>query len=164
LVNVIVLNAKLKNLSFGSFKDINRQRFILKKTEPDWSGKRGFVIPDVIKQYGRKAKDLYIKAQEKMIGAKRKLEEKYPEESKLLLTHGMKTSVEMTFGLGEDIWIEELRSVASNAPENRKIAIGLYQETIKQIPMLSVLGKFVDQNEYTLGRIGEAVRADLKGK
>lgn len=163
-VNIIALRVNINNLSFGSFKDFNRQRFILTKSEPDWSGKRGFIIPEVIKECGRKAKDLYIKTQEKMIEAKKKLEEKYPEESKLLLTHGMKTSVEMVMGLGEDFWIEELRSLASNAPENRKIAIGLYHGTVKEVPMLSILGKFVDQNEYTLGRIGEAVRADLKGK
>ncbi len=162
--NAVYLRIRFENLSFGSFKDYNRHRLLQSKSEPDWTGERGFVIPKEVEELGGLVKEAYVNAQKVLAEARRSIAKKYPTESSLLLTHGTKTSFEGVMGLGELFWIAELRSDASNNPENRKIAIAMYQGIIEKLPMLKNFKNFVDTNEYSLGRIREAVRADLKGK
>jgi len=163
-INAIVTRVRIENLSFGAFKDLNRHRPLLFKSEPDWTGSRGFVIPREIEEIGGSTRDLYVKEQEQLHEAMSKLRIKFPEESKLLLTHGSKTSVEMVMGGGEDFWITELRSIPSGNPEYREIAAEWYRSLIEEATALKNLGSFVDEKGYTLGRIGEAVKADLRGK
>ncbi len=161
--NVAVL-VRIENLSLGAWKDLNRQRKLLSKSRSDMNGDRGFVVPKEIEVIGGAVKEIYSTTMRNLLIAKHKLEQKYPDESKLLLPHGARTSVYMAMGLGEFFWITELRSIASGNSEYRQIAIELYKSLLKQAPLLANLGSFVDQNEYTLGRITEAVKADLKGK
>lgn len=164
ILNVMVLRVKIDNLSFGAFKDLNRHRALLFKSEPDWSGTHGWVIPEIIEQIGGRTKKDYSRAQEKLLELSHRLSVKFPEESKLLLTHGAKTSVEMVMGGSEDYWITEIRSIPSGNPEYRQIAVEDFKNLIYEAPVLRNLGSFVDENTYTLGRIGEALRQDLKGK
>lgn len=163
-INSVILRIRFENLSFGSFKDFNRHRPLLIKSEPDWSGERGFVVPDVIEKIGGEVREKYINAQRDIAILRQRLGGIYPEEAKLLNTHGTKSAFEIEAGLSEGFWISELRSLPSNNPENRKVAMGIHKGIVNALPIAKHLEKFVDQNEYTLGRIGEAVRADLKGK
>lgn len=162
--NSVAVRVSIKNLSFGAYKDLNRHRNLLSKSDPDYSGGRGFVVPDLIEEIGGEIKEKYVAAQMKLLHAKSKLESKYFEESKLLLSHGNKTSFEMVMGLGELYWISELRSIPSGNAEYRKIAIEMHKSILEKAPTLSILGSFVDPKDYSLGRITEATRADLKGK
>lgn len=163
-LNSLVVRDRVENSSFGAYKDINRHRFLLDKSQPDYSGSRGHVVPFEVEKIGGRVKELYVGAQNSIHEAMVKLKEKYPEESKLLLTHGTKTAFEMLMGGGEHFWISEIRSSPGGNPEYRQIAVELYRRLIEAAAKLKILGSFVDENTYTLGRIGEAVRADLKGK
>lgn len=162
--DAVQVRVAVRNLSFGAYKDLNRHRKLASKSDPDFSGGRGFVVPEIIEEIGGAALELYKLTQERLIEAKKKLERKYPEEAKLLLTHGTKTAFEMTMGLGELYWISELRSIPSGNIEYRKIAIEMHNGILEKAPVLSHLGSFVDPKDYSLGRITEATRADLKGK
>lgn len=162
--DAVQVRVSVRNLSLGAYKDLNRHRKLASKSDPDFSGSRGFVVPEIIEEIGGSALELYKATQERLLEAKKKLEAKYPEESKLLLTHGTKTAFEMTMGLGELYWISELRSIPSGNIEYRKIAIEMHNGILEKAPVLFRLGSFVDPKDYSLGRITEATRADLKGK
>ncbi|HKC04753.1 MAG TPA: FAD-dependent thymidylate synthase [Patescibacteria group bacterium] len=164
VVNSAVVRIKVENLSFGAFKDLNRHRPLLFKSEPDWSGRRGYVIPDIIRKIGGKVEASYRLTQEGLLLSKKKLEEKFPEESKLLLSHGTKTAYEFISGLAEAFWIVEIRSGQSGNPEYREIAIEAYKGIIEASAAFQDLGHFVDEKKYELGRIQEAVRTELKEK
>jgi thymidylate synthase ThyX len=160
----VVLEVDYEGISFSSYKDFNRHRNIITKTEPDWSADRGFFVPPLIEEIGGEVFEKYCHAQERAIAAKRILEKDFEVESRLLLTHGTKTKFTITMSLGESIWIEELRTISSGDPEYRWFA---QQQCLKRraaMPELAAVGQFVDFNDYQLGRIKEAVKADLKGK
>ena len=161
--NSVVVNASFNRLSFAAFKDFNRHRNILQKSEPNYSGELGFQIPDDIAEMGPGIVNVYLKAQMKAIEAYHALREDYPVEARMLLTHGTNTSYEVTMSLGEAFWMSELRSIASGDPEYRRIAMELYRQTRAQIPELSVMKHFVNFGNVSLNRIDEAVKADLRG-
>lgn len=162
--NSVTLRVRLEGISFGSFKDINRHRNIEDKTEPDWSGEKAEFIPVDIDSMGGEARQKYLKAQEVAFLARRAIAKDFPIEARRLLTHGTKTTVEITMSLAEAFWIAELRSIPSGDPEYRKFAQMLYEQLIEKMPELKLLGSFVDMKDYQVGRIDEAVKSDLKGK
>ncbi len=163
-INAVVTRSKYQNLSFGAYKDLNRHRFLLYKSQPDFSGNRGYVIPEDIQKIGSEVERIYKTAQDEIHERMLKLEKNYPEEYKLLLTHGTKTSFETIEGAGEDFWIEELRSIPSGNPEYREIAVKHRKSLIEAATALYHLGSFVNEEKYQLGRVEEATRADLRKK
>lgn len=160
----IPLGVRFEGISFGSWKDFNRQRKINSKSAPDWSGKLSVYVPTDIEAMGGRVKERYLEAQQIALAAHDIIARDDPIEARRLLTHGIKTVVEVNMGLGEAIWIAELRSIASGDPEYRHFAQMLYRQLVNKMPVLSQLKSFVDMEQYQVGRIGEAVRVDLKGR
>ncbi len=162
--NSVELTARLEGLSFASYKDFNRQRPVLWKSQPDWRGKGGIYIPEEIAEMGGETLQKYISAQEKAAVARKIIAKKHPIEARLLLTHGTRTSFALGMGLGQSVWIEEIRSMPSGDPEYRWYAQELHVMRGKELPELAHVGSFTDMENYTLNRIREAQRADTEGK
>ncbi len=157
----VVIEVTFDGLSISGIKDFNRQRNILDKSVIDTSATRGIYIPDDLKTIGGEALEMYVAAQEKAIAAYNVIKDDFPEEAKLLLTHGTKSSITIQMGLAEAFWVAELRSIASGDPEYRRYAQDMWKKMIIAMPELEKMGSFVDMNEYPLNRIKEAVAADL---
>ncbi len=159
----VVIRMKFRGISFGSAKDFNRHRYNLDKIEIDWSCRSGIYIPKDIEVIGGAVKEKYLGAQRKALKIIRKIAKDFPEEARMLFSHGMKTVLEIVAGLGQAYWVPELRSIASGDPEYRWFAQEDNRKLEEAMPEVKLVGNFVDTNDYTVGRIGEAVRADLKG-
>lgn len=158
------LAISIDGTSFGSAKDFNRHRDNLDKTDFDWSGRRGIYVPEDIEAIGGEIKDKYLSAQERALKVSQEMAEDFPQEARMLFTHGTKTSMELVVGLGQAYWIAELRSIASGDPEYRRFAQEIHRQLEAQLPdIVPLLGNFVDTHDYQVGRIKEAVTADLKG-
>jgi thymidylate synthase ThyX len=165
-LSAAIMAVRLENISMGGVKDLNRHRNVLVKSELRVDGSQGFFIPQDLMEVGEKG-EIYnacVEVQERAIDTYHRLRHKYPEDGRLVLTHGTKGNMYLVMDVVEGFWISELRSMASGNPEYRFFAQQLYQAMINQMPELADLGSFVDNNDYDLGRIKEAVRADLKGK
>lgn len=160
-LDTITVRLGMHGISLADYKDLNRHRRIHTKTLPDLSGTRGFQTPVDIVNAGLEKP--YSEAQERALLAMNQLSERQPIAAQMLLTHGSKTSFEITTGLVGAMWISELRSIASGDPSYRAIAQDLWVALTQALPEARLLTNFVDYNDYALGRIGEAVRADLRG-
>lgn len=163
-LGAIELNVIFRGASFGTYKDLHRHRNVDFKSPPDFSGSEGVFIPQEIHEIGGQVLDKYLQAQQLASNARRIIQQTLPEEAKRLLTHGTKTTFHIHMGLAEAYWISELRSIASGDPEYRWFAQQLWEQLKEKIPEIELLGSFVDENDYPLNRIREAVAADNKGK
>ncbi|MBI1872212.1 FAD-dependent thymidylate synthase, partial [Candidatus Collierbacteria bacterium] len=101
---------------------------------------------------------------EKALAAYQEIAGRYPIEARSLLTHGTFTRFTIGMGLGEAIWMTELRTIPTGNPEYRRLAQLMWNELTNLMPDMKVVGKYVDMEWYSLGRIKEAVKADLKGR
>ena len=162
----ITVNVKFRDVSFGTLKDLFRHRRILWRSQGDFSGQRGNHIPRDIEAIGgvvllryQGACDDAAEAVDWMYGRGNS------EAANYLLIHGMKTSFEIKCDLVEAYWISELRSMASGFEEYRWVAQKLWRKLLIELPELELLGSFTNMTEsYPLGRIKEAVRADLANR
>lgn len=159
----ITVNVKFRDVSFGTLKDLFRHRRILWRSQPDLSGQRGNHIPKDIRAIGGEVLAKYQAAQiyaAEAVGWMRKRGNE--QAANYLLTHGLFTSFEIKCDLVEAYWISELRSIASGFEEYRWAAQEFWKGLLADIPELELLGSFTNMTEsYPLGRIKEAVRADL---
>lgn len=161
----VVLNLRFRQISFGSLKDLFRHRRILWRTKPDFSGQNGCHIPKDILAMGGGVLEKYRAAQRTAAETVAWMKGCVGEDvSRYCLTQGMLTTFDIDCDLVEAYWISELRSIASGFEEYRWFAQEVWQALIKKMPALRTLGSFTDMNEYSLGRIKEAVRTDLRGR
>ncbi len=159
----ITVNIKFRDVSFGTLKDLFRHRRILRRSQPDLSGQRGNHIPKDIRAIGGEVLERYQAAQNYAAEAVDWMRKRGNEEAaNYLLLHGMFTSFDIKCDLVEAYWISELRSIASGFEEYRWAAQQVWKELLLDLPELELLGSFTNMTEsYPLGRIKEAVRADL---
>lgn len=161
----VILKLKFRQISFGSLKDLFRHRRILWRSRPDFSGQNGCHIPEDIAAMGGEVSSKYVETQEVAAAAVKWMRERGNEvASRQMLTHGMLTSFTVDCDLVEGYWISELRSIASGFSEYRWFAQQLWKQMLARVPALGRLGTFTNLNDYPLGRIREAVRADLRGR
>ncbi|MFZ2202251.1 MAG: FAD-dependent thymidylate synthase [Microgenomates group bacterium] len=161
----VVLKIRLRQISFGSLKDLFRHRRILWRTKPDFSGQNGCHIPKDIAAMGGEVLTKYSTVQKMMAETVTWMRGRAGEEkARYLLTQGMLTTFDVDCDLVEGYWISELRSIASGFEEYRWFAQELWRAMERKMPALTVLGSFTNMNDYPLGRIKEAVRQDLAGR
>lgn len=150
--------------SFSVYKDFQRHRKVDWRIDPRWEGLSGYYTPQAITEVGGNTLYMYNMAQEAALEAYHHLSKATRmTEARGVLTHGTMTNFKMGMGLGELIWLCEIRTIPSGDPEYRRLAQKIWRKAMEVMPELRVIKTFVDMNEYPLGRIGEAVKADLRG-
>ncbi len=162
-LNNVLVTMRYENGSFSVYKDLNRHRRIESKTPPDFTAQRGYYVPLEIMDMGGEVVNLYCEAQKEALAAYHALLPQLGVEARRILTHGTKTVFEITMGLEEAMWVHELRSIASGDVEYRHFAQEAHRQILRQMPELELMKNFVNFENHPLGRIGEAVRADLRG-
>lgn len=161
----ITVKIRFRQISLGSLKDLFRHRRILWRTQPDFSGQNGHHIPKDIAAMGGAVLEKYSLTQRMMGEVVTWMRTNVGEEkARYCLTQGMLTTFDIHCDLLEAYWISELRSIASGFEEYRWFAQDLWRTLVRKIPGLASLGTFTNMNEYSLGRVREAVRQDLKGR
>lgn len=162
-----LVGVSMDNISIGAMKDFNRHRAVLCKSRLQIDVDRGAHVPEELKDVDGTG-EIYSACKELQAQAMKtffELRDRHPSEAHLVLTHGTLGTMQLLMHAGEAFWISEIRSMASGNPEYRWFAQQIYAKLLESMPELSDLGSYVDQTPtYALGRIGEAVRADLKGR
>lgn len=162
LFGVAVFDVQFREISFAAVKDLMRNRVLLNKSEFDWSGEFGWYVPEDILEMGEEVNEKYNEVQARSIEIAHQMAGDFPSEARLAYTHGTNTNWRICLGGAEGVWIPELRSIASGDSEYRGLAIDMWRGETQQVPLMGTIAKFVDTNVYTVGRIKEAVREDLK--
>ena len=144
---------------FGIYRDLQRHR-VLTQERQDLTVIHGYVTPQEIIDAGFNKE--YSHAMNEAIQAYREIAEKYPKEAQYVVPMAFRIRWYMKMNLREAFHFIELRSIAQGHPGYRKVAQEMYQEIKRVHPAFAAYMKFVDLNEYPLGRIQAAVRQEEK--
>lgn len=158
----VAFDVQFRNVSFAALKDLMRHRVTRTRSEFDWSAQFGWYVPEDIAEMGGEVKNRYDEVQRRSIDLYHRMVPEFPYEARGILTHGTNSNWRVSLGGAEGVWIEELRSIASGDPEYRLLAQDLWRGQTAQVPLFGLITNYVDMTDYPLGRITEAVKADLK--
>ena len=149
------------NTNYGAFRELQRHRFLSIIRKP-LSIYYGYDIPEELNKI-EKLRNEYIKLMDKakMIYMDIKDRSNY-KIAQYCVPYGYKYPVIFNANLNELAYFIELRSGQSVHPDLRKIAINMYNEIKNVHPELSRLIKFVDTNNYKLGRLPSELRKEEK--
>ncbi len=137
--------------NYGAFRDLQRHRFISINRQP-LSDRFGFDMPPFFEETD--LKDEYTSLMSNASEVYRKIEEHGSKHlAQYALPYAYRYPVSAYMNLREATFFCELRSTPQAHPDLRKIAIDIYHEIQKANPSLAPLMKFVDQGEYSLGRL-----------
>src|SRR3989344_2252876 len=144
---------------FGIYRDLQRHR-ILTQERQDLTVIHGYTTPDEIIKAG------FQKEYEHTMGeaakAYHEIAAEYPKEAQYIVPMASKTRWYMKMNLREAFHFIELRSTAQGHPAYRRVAREMYEEIRRVHPAFAEYMKFVDLNEYPLGRIQAAVHQEEK--
>jgi thymidylate synthase ThyX len=140
---------------FGAYRDLQRHR-ILTQERQELTVVHGFETPKELIEAGfkeefedcmKKSADLYFK-----------IFEKFPREAQYVVPFAYKIRWHVNLNLREAYHLIELRSSKQGHPSYRKICHEMFYEIKKVHPLLVEFMKFVDLNDYPLGRFEAEVR------
>ena len=137
--------------NYGAFRDLQRHRFISINRQP-LSDRFGFDMPPFFEETD--LKDEYTSLMSNASEVFRKIEKSSSRShAQYVIPYAYRYPVSAMMNLREATFFCELRSTPQAHPDLRKIAIDIYGEICRVNPSLGQLMKFVDQGEYSLGRL-----------
>ena len=137
--------------NYGAFRDLQRHRFISINRQP-LSDRYGFDMPPLFEETS--LRDEYTSLMTQASEVYRKILERSSRQvSQYAVPYAYRYPVSAFLDLREAAFFCELRSTPQAHPDLRKIAIEMYSKIKKVNPSLAPLMKFVDQDEYSLGRL-----------
>ncbi len=137
--------------NYGAFRDLQRHRFISINRQP-LSDRYGFDMPPLFEETS--LRDEYSSLMTQASEVYRKiLQHSSRQVAQYAIPYAYRYPVSAFLNLREAVFFCELRSTPQAHPDLRKIAIEMYSEIKKANPSLAPLMKFVDQDEYSLGRL-----------
>lgn len=137
--------------NYGAFRDLQRHRFISINRQP-LSDRYGFDLPPFFEETS--LRDEYTSLMTQASSVYRKiLEHGSRQLAQYVIPYAYRYPVSALLDLREAAFFCELRSTPQAHQDLRKIAIDMYKEIQKANPSLAPLIKFVDQGEYSLGRL-----------
>ena len=145
---------------FGSYRDLQRHRMLTQERQ-NLTTLHGFYVPEEITSAG--FENDFREAMDKAEHAYKEIYNKFPKESQYIVPFAYKVRWYMKMNLRSVYWISELRSVEQGHPTYRHIAQQMYLKTKEVHPALSEYMKYVDMNEYGLGRLKAEVKKEEKG-
>ncbi|BAB60613.1 hypothetical protein [Thermoplasma volcanium GSS1] len=149
------------NLNYGSFRDLQRHRFLGIIRKP-LTAAYGYDTPPVISAIDE-LKTQYDELMANSSSFYQRLREKYgPWISQYVVPFAFKYPITFSTNLSEVTYFVELRSTAQAHFDLRDIAVSMYREVSKVHPTLSRIIKFVDTADYPLGRLSAEFRKESK--
>ncbi|MBI3034679.1 FAD-dependent thymidylate synthase [Candidatus Woesearchaeota archaeon] len=144
---------------FGIYRDLQRHRMMTQQRQA-LTTIHGYVTPEEIEKAGlREEYDYCMQEAEK---AYNQLCGEFPSESQYIVPMAFKVRWYAKLNLREAFHLIELRSTPQGHPGYRRIAQEMYRKIESVHPALAYYMKFVDMNDYPLGRIGSELRKEEK--
>ena len=144
---------------YGIYRDLQRHRMLTQERQL-LSTRYGFEKPEEIEEAG--LGEIYDEAMLQAAEAFDQLQKDFPFEAQYVVPMGYRIRWFMKINLRSLSWMTELRSVPQGHTGYRRIAQQMYLRVRDVHPTLSELMKFVDLEEYPLGRLEAEVRQEAK--
>ncbi|AAT43321.1 FAD-dependent thymidylate synthase [Picrophilus oshimae] len=149
------------NTNYGAFRELQRHRFLSIIRKP-LSVYYNYDIPENISEVESIKKD-YISLMDEARDVYNKiLESNGYLIAQYVVPFAYKYPVVFSANLNELAYMIELRTTPQAHPDLRRISIKMYNELKRVHPRLSKLIKFVDVNDYHLGRLPSEFKKEIK--
>jgi len=144
---------------FGIYRDLHRHRILTQERQP-LTVIHGYTLPDEIIDAGFKKE--FVDCMEKARDAYEMIHPEFPEEAQYVVPLAYKVRWYIKFNLREAFHFIELRTSPQGHSSYRKISQLMFREIEKVHPNLAHHMKFVDMNDYSLGRLKSELRKEEK--
>ncbi len=141
--------------NYGVYKDLQRHT-PLTQMRQDLTAVHGYSVPQDVNDAG--LGDRYRSVMDRVLPLWERIAKDHPKEAQYIIPHGMNIRFEMTLNAREAMVLTELRSQQNCHPDYRRVAQEMARQILKVHPILAPCFKFVDYNDYDLGRLKEASR------
>lgn len=148
--------------NFGAFREIQRHRTMTIIRKP-LTVKFGYQIPPTVLK-NKELLELFNDAMKRSAETYFKLKEYDINLAQYAVTFAHIYPIYIVANLREIIYFTELRSTPQAHFDLRRISQNIYKEIEKVNPSITPLFKFVDHNEYPLGRLRAEIRKEKKLK
>ncbi|MCZ6749045.1 MAG: FAD-dependent thymidylate synthase [SAR324 cluster bacterium] len=144
---------------FGMYRDLHRHRMMTQVRQP-LSTRLGFEMPEEVSEAGLapRYEALMVQAAE----AYEAIAPEFPAEAQYLVPMAYRIRWYVQINLRALMWMVELRSSPQGHPAYRRMVQAMYREVEAVHPNLARLIRFVDLQDYPLGRLGAEQRQEDK--
>ncbi len=145
--------------NIGMYRDLHRHR-ILSQERQDFTVRLGYEIPHELKEigFGGAFADSMERAAELYETIRRDL----PDEAQYVVPFAYRVRWYMKMNLRELVHIAELRTMPQGHPDYRTLVQRMSRRVEAVHPALFRYAKFVDHDEYRLGRLQSEMRTEYK--
>jgi thymidylate synthase ThyX len=145
--------------NLGIYRDLHRHR-ILTQERQDFTTVHGYDTPAEIAAAGFKPD--FDRCMERAAALYEKIQRDLPAEAQYVVPFAYKVRWHMKLNLREAVFICELRTMPQGHPDYRRIVQEMWKKIRKVHPALAESAKFIDWEEYHLGRLASEVRSEYK--
>ncbi len=144
---------------YGMYRDLQRHRMLTQERQP-LTTRYGFDTPDEIEDAGLAAE--YHETMSRSADAFETIAKDFPHEAQYVVPMSYNIRWYVNINLRALIWLTEIRSTPQGHTGYRRIAQEMFRRVEEVQPLLAKYMKFVDLNEYSLGRLGAEQRQEDK--
>ena len=144
---------------FGMYRDMHRHRMLTQQRQP-LSTRHGFVMPEEVAEAGQG--ETYAAAMAMADETFQAIAGDFPAEAQYVVPMAYRIRWHMQVNLRALIWLVELRSSPQGHPAYRRMAQDLFHRIKEVHPSFAPLFKFVDLEDYPLGRAAAEERREQK--
>ena len=144
---------------FGMYRDLHRHRMLTQERQP-LSTRLGYEVPEEIDSAG--VRDEFDAAMQAAEAAYEAIAKDFPAEAQYAVPMAYRIRWCVYVSLRELMWLVELRSSPQGHPAYRRMAQDMFLEVENAHPRLAGLVRFVDLNDYAIGRQTAEQRQEIK--
>ena len=144
---------------FGSYRDLQRHRILTQQRQLLTVAHGYYTAPEILDSGLRPRFDECMAKAAQLFS---KVEKEMPGEAQYVVPMAYRVRWYAKLNLREAIHLVELRSSPQGHPTYRKVAQEMFKKIQKAHPFLASFMRFVDMNDYPLGRISSELRKEEK--
>ena len=144
---------------YGMYRDLQRHRMLTQERQP-LTTRYGYDTPDEIEDAGLGVE--YHETMSRSADAFETIAKDFPHEAQYVVPMSYNIRWYVNINLRALIWLTEIRSTPQGHTGYRRIAQEIFRRVEEVQPLLAKYMKFVDLNEYSLGRLGAEQRQEDK--
>ena len=144
---------------YGMYRDLQRHRMLTQERQP-LTTRFGYDTPDEIEDAGLGAE--YHETMARSAEAFETIAKDFPIEAQYVVPMSYNIRWYVHINLRALVWLTELRSTPQGHSGYRRIAQEMFRKVETAQPLLAKYIKFVDLNEYSIGRLNAEQRQEDK--
>ena len=144
---------------FGMYRDLHRHRMLTQQRQP-LGTHLGYEMPDEVADAGLDGQ--YAALMAEAAAAYEAIAEDFPKEAQYVVPMAYRIRWTMQVNLRALMWLVELRSTPQGHPAYRRMAQEMFRCVEAVQPALAGLIKFIDLDDYALGRLAAEERQEAK--